>query len=742
MTELTKVGAAHLRRAAWVYVRQSTMTQVREHTESLGRQYELADKAQALGWAAEQVRVVDDDLGRSGAEATARSGFQSLVAAVGLGHVGIVLGIEVSRLARCNADWYHLLDLCALTDTLIADADGLYHPGDYNDRLVLGLKGTMSEAELHLLRSRMNAGLRRKAARGELRLGLPVGLDYDADGRTVLSTDEAVVAALETVFARFADMGSARQVLLSLRDDGLRLPRRSTWSKHVWWAEATYPAIHDLLTNPAYAGAYAFGRTRRSRIVDADGQVRSRTRELPVGEWEVCLRGHHPGYIDWDTYEANRKRLRSNFRPPAGEGGGASREGRALLQGLVRCGRCGRRMQVAYATGSKPRYLCARALQLYGAGRQCQSVGGRRLEAAVLAEVFAVLEPAAVAATVEALANAEAAHLQRLGVFELAVQRASFEAERARRQFDACEPENRLVARNLERSWEDRLVVQRQAEADLAAQRARRPPKLSDEEASWLSRAGADLRAVFDAETTTIRERKQLLGALIAEVVITVDRPAGVARGTICWEGGATTDIVVALPRRGENAKRTDADTVEVIRRLAVNYDDATIARHLGRQGRVTATGLPFTAQRVHSLRTLRAIPGHQTMQRRGDVTPPGNDGDMVSVSQAQEMLGVSRATIHRWLADGFIDGHQDTNGGPWRIRVDASVRAKVVAQAPEGWTSLADAAKAMGVVRQTVLDRIRRGELEAIAVTRGRRPGLAIRIPTSQAGLFRGSGA
>ena len=306
MAELTTIGPAHLRREAWVYVRQSTMTQVRENTESLKRQYELVERAHRLGWPADRVRVIDDDLGCSGAEATARVGFQGLVAAVGLGQVGLVLGIEVSRLARRNADWYHLLDLCAMTDTLIADADGLYHPGDYNDRLVLGLKGTMSEAELHVLRSRLDAGLRHKATRGELRQLLPVGLDYDEDGRIVVSPDEAVRAAIVAVFDRFDELGSARQVVLSLRADGLRLPRRSAGARLIRWAEATYPAVHDFLTDPAYGGAFVFGRTKVSRHLDETGRIVTRERELPLEDWEVTIPDHItpgtcPGRPIWPT---------------------------------------------------------------------------------------------------------------------------------------------------------------------------------------------------------------------------------------------------------------------------------------------------------------------------------------------------------------------------------------------------------------------------------------------------------
>ncbi|MBV8462288.1 MAG: recombinase family protein, partial [Acidimicrobiales bacterium] len=436
---MSKVAAGHLERDALVYVRQSTLTQVREHTESLERQYELAFRAQSLGWAPHQVRIIDDDLGRSGADSSLREGFKNLVAEVGLGKVGIILGIEVSRLARNNADWYQLLDLCAVTDTLIADGDGLYHPADFNDRLVLGLKGTMSEAELHLIRHRLTAGLRHKAAKGELRQGIPVGLVYDEDDHVLMDPNEAVIEAIATVFRRFEELGSARQVMLSLRGDGILLPRRPCGARRVTWAPATYPAVHDFLTNPAYAGAFVFGRTRTDKRVEPSGRLVSRTRLLPRDEWLVVIPEHHPGFVSWERYCEIQDQLRANWRPPRGQGGGAVREGTALLQGLIRCGRCGRMMQTAYSgkAGNCPRYACARGAQLYGNPVHCQSLGGRRLEQRVLYELFAVLEPAALSATATALKEAEANYRQRLAVFELATERARFEAERARRQFDA-----------------------------------------------------------------------------------------------------------------------------------------------------------------------------------------------------------------------------------------------------------------------------------------------------------------
>ncbi len=737
MAEMSKIGPAHLRRDAYVYVRQSTMVQVRENTESLERQYELRERAVGLGWPASQVVVIDADLGRSGADATTRDGFQRLVAEVGLGHVGLVLGIEVSRLARNNADWYHLLDLCAVTDTLIADGDGLYHPGDYNDRLVLGLKGTMSEAELHLLRGRLNAGLRHKAAKGELRKGLPVGFDYDDSGAVVMSADEAVREAIATVFRRFEELGSARQALLSLIDDGLLMPHRRNGSKRVTWTKATYPTIHHFLTNPVYAGAFVFGRTRTDKVVDADGRLATRHRNVPREEWEVCIPDHHPGFVDWDTYLRIQDRLRSNWRVSSGEGGGPAREGGALLQGLLRCGQCSRIMQVAYSgrAGSAPNYRCYRGRQLYATTATCQTLGGRGVENHVLAEVFTVLEPANLTATIHALDQAEARHEQRVAAFELAAERARYEAERARRQFDAVEPENRLVARTLERAWEEALTEQRRAETDLATQRARRPLCLTDDEIEWLNRAGVDIRAIFEADTTTNRERKQLLRLLIDEIIITIDREPAVpiATATIIWQGGATTDLEIRMRRTGGRANHTDETTVDLIRRLAEHFDDTTIAQTLARQGRRTGTGLTFTRGRVASLRNNKGIARFDPE----NVTPPGEDVQVTSVCDAAKILDVSTHTIYRWLRDGFIHGEQLTPGAPWHIRIDNDLRDKLVPQVPDGWVGLNEAAATLRIARQTVLHRVQRGELAAVHVTHGKRKGLRIQVTPDQPGLF-----
>jgi len=340
MSELAKISEQHRRRRAVVYVRQSTLAQVAHNLESAARQYALRERAVELGWPPQAVVVVDGDTGRSGASSEGRIGFKELVAEVGLGQVGLILALEVSRFARSSADWHQLLELCALTGTLIADQDGIYSPADFNDRLLLGLKGTMSEAELHLIRARLQGGLRNKASRGELRMHLPVGLERDDEGAIVLSLDEQVRAAIEHVFALWNRLGSARQVVAELIDGGQKLPRRRVGERRIRWVRATYGAVHDFLTNPAYAGAFVYGRTREEKRVGPDGRVRVKSVDVPLEQWTVCLPEHHPGYVSWEDYLATRERLRANARP-RGEGGGAAREGAALLQGLLRCGRCG-----------------------------------------------------------------------------------------------------------------------------------------------------------------------------------------------------------------------------------------------------------------------------------------------------------------------------------------------------------------------------------------------------------------
>ena len=737
-----KISVEHLARLACPYVRQSSPAQVRNNTESRELQYELKERAIALGWPAERVRVIDADLGVSADRAALadREGFRELAGEVALGNVGLILGVEVSRLARDNSAWYGLLDVCALTGTLIADSDRVYDPADYSDRLTLGLKGTIAEAEHHLIRSRLTAGLRHKAAKGELHVKLAPGYEYAPDGKIVKSADETVREAVAVVFRRFFELCSVRQVVLSLREDGLLVPRRRGQGQ-VEWVKATYSAVHDMLTNPTYAGAYAFGRRQSRRRVGESGRARVSMVPMPRERWHTLIFEHHHAYITWEQHEQILEQITRNA-PTPGEGA-AAREGQALLQGLLRCGRCERRMRSAYSgarsrQGYARRYYCdPREGEIaYNApdGKECQGLGGRQLDEAVLEEVFRVLEPAAIAATAKALADQEASEATRLRAFELAVERARYEAERARRQFDACEPENRLVARTLEANWENALRETERAEAELTAQRARRTSPLTGEELERLQHAGANLRAIFEAPSTSQRDRKLLLRALIHEIVVTVDREAGMIEATITWQGGATTELApLKLRRHGQTYRQASPEeTVALVRRLAAHYDDQTIATVLARQHHRTATGLRPTKRRIAQLRGAHRIPAFVP-----DAAPASSDGQLVGVHQAAAELEVTPATVYRWLRDGYITGEQPAPGAPWRIRLNAELRAKVAEDAPDGWLPLHDAARALGVVRQTVLHKVQRGELAAVHVRRGKQKGLRIQVKPEHAGLF-----
>jgi DNA invertase Pin-like site-specific DNA recombinase len=728
MSDHQKISGQHRRRRAVVYVRQSTPTQMEHNHESRARQYALKERAIELGWPAALVSVVDEDLGRSGASADGRLGFKELVAEVGLSRVGLILALETSRLARSSADWHQLLDLCALTATLIADSDGIYSPQDFNDRLLLGLKGTMSEAELHLIRARLEGGLRNKAKRGELVLSLPVGLARDEDERIVLCADEQVRHAIERVFGLWRQLGSARQVAACLREEAQLLPRRTVGSSRVHWAEASADAVRTFLTNPAYAGAFVFGRSRTQRTLDEHGQVRRHTVSLPIDEWSVCLPEHHPGYVCWDEYLATRERLRQNVIA-RGHGGGAAREGGALLQGLLRCGRCGRRMQVSYSgkEGRISSYACARAQQHQGTERRCQTLAGRQLETTVVDAFLDAIAPAGLDACAQAVCELERQHAERLAGARLALERAQFEAQRAERQFDACEPENRLVARTLEQRLEQTLAACECQQHKLTELQARRPDPLSADEHQALARLTRELPRLWEAETTTARDRKELLRTLITEVVATVKHDPRRAEVEIIWDGGAHTKLTVRL-RRGVESRRTDEDTVALIRRLAEHHADQRIAAILNKQGRRTGADLPFNQLRVKTVRKTHRIPA---------APPPDPDGELRTIEQAAHELGVAGGTIYRWLRSGLLPGEQTTPHAPWRIRISEEIRRQFVPDVPDGYVALDEAAKRLGCARQTVLHRVQRGELHAVQVTSGRRRGLRIKVSGSAIGLF-----
>lgn len=727
-----KIKTTHLNRCAYVYVRQSTASQVQHNRESTDRQYKLADRAVLLGWPQPQIRIIDEDLARSGSTSVDRNGFATMTTEVALGHVGLILSIEVSRVARNNADWYRLLDLCGVTDTLIGDEDGLYHPGLFNDRLLLGLKGTMAEAELHVIRARLEGGIRNKAARGQLRRGLPVGFVWgEQDGEVLFHPDQAVTEAIQSIFDKFTEMGSVRRVWLWFRSRNLVFPLQSNSFADIQWVTPTYTKIHHVLNNPVYAGAYVYGKTQQERFVDQSGRLKKRVRRVPRSQWQVLIQNHHKGFIDWNTYEMNQHRISNNAHPTTHQASGAIREGAALLQGIATCGRCGRRLRVYYqGRYSTPGYYCTANNLANGRGLHCMRVGGVQIDQAVCRAFLDTVAPAGIEAAVLAEKDFEADQQLSLKKWRLQVERAQYEVQRAERRYRAVEPENRLVARTLEADWERNLSELSAAQAELSRHQHQLQGRLNDEQRTRICTLGTDLMRVWEAPTTTDRDRKELFGTLLEEVNISIESGQHNVHLVLRWKGGAISHIDLVLNRRNTPPIRTDEDTIELVRRLSVYHSDSVIAGIVNRQGRRTAHGERFTANKIGNLRRYWKIP-------RFDPALTPQEGELVTVQKAAEMLALAPSTIHRWLSDGFIAGEQITPGAPWRIRITDELRSRFVEQPPEGYVSMLDAKSILGVSRQTVLQRVKRGELSAVHVRCGKQKGLRIKVLDNQLSLF-----
>lgn len=497
------------------------------------------------------------------------------------------------------------------------------------------------------------------------------------------------------------------------------------------WVSPTYPAIHHVLSNPVYAGAYVYGKTRYERYVDEAGRIRKQVRRLPRSEWAVFIHDHHKGFVDWETYEMIQSRIASNTRPRPNQASGAIREGSALLQGIATCGRCGRRLRVYYlGKNSTPGYYCATNTIHNGRGTHCLRVGGVQIDKAVSEAFPDTVAPSGIEAALLAEKNIEADQEAALAQWRLQVERARYETERAERRYRAVEPENRLVARTLEAEWERRLAELADAEAELERREHQRPGRLTEDERKRIRTLSDDLGRVWEAQTTTDRDRKELLRTLLEEINIAVERSESKAHLTLRWRGGLITELDVSLRGNRTPPIRTDEDTIELIRRLAAHYPDTVISGILNRQGRQTARGDRFTANRVGNVRRHWKIP-------RFDSATAFSEGELVTVQKAAEMLGVAPSTVHRWLADGFIAGEQITPGAPWRIRMTEELRALFVEEAPGGYVPMVDAMRLLGVSRQTVLQRVKRGELSAVHVRRGKRKGIRIKVLDNQPSLF-----
>jgi excisionase family DNA binding protein len=633
-----KITSGHRERPALVYLRQSSLVQVRENTESTMRQYALGDKAVELGWAAADVEVIDADLGLSGTSTLHREGYRCLVSRVCLGEVGAVFGLEVSRLARSQADLTKLWEICRITDTLLIDADGIYDLGDHNDLLLLGLKSTMSEAELHVMAGRLQASKRAAAERGELHTPLPVGLVYDADGGTVIDPDAEVAGAVADVFAFFTATGSAYGVVQAFKDR--RFPLRAyggAWAGQLRWGKLTHARVIGVLKNPAYAGGYVYGRRASRKSVDPHGRVHSRVVELPREQWPVVIKNHHEGYVSWEDYLANTAKLAANCtnsgqRPP--------REGLALCQGIIGCGSCGQPMGTRYHTAQQPAYECL-AKRDHRSTPTCRSVCAITVDAAVTEALLAALTPAQVTLALAAADQVADRHARAVRAAERCRERAGYESDRAERAFHAAEPENRLVTRTLETRWEAKLTVLAEAEHALATARDTLPP-LPDRAA--LHALAAGVPALWHAESTSDKDRKRLLRTLIADVTLLPEPDRSKARIGIGWHTGATDVITIDRPAHTGTAARTPAPAAELIRRLGPTTSNADLVDILTRRSDRTGTGRPFDINAVQWVRHLHRIP-----------TPSPYHRGELSVKQAADRLGCSTGVIYHWIETGQL---------------------------------------------------------------------------------------
>jgi DNA invertase Pin-like site-specific DNA recombinase len=690
----SKVGDRHLERLAVVYVRQSTRQQVADHGESTRLQYGLVERAVGLGWPASRVLVIDEDLGKSGSSAAGRVGFQRLVTEITMGHVGLVLGIEMSRLARSGADWYQLLELCALAGALLADADGVYDPVDYNDRLLLGLKGTMSEAELHLLKQRMLAGKQAKARRGELAIPLPIGYVRRPSGEAALDPDEQVQTVMRLIFAKFAELGTLHGVLRWLVDHDVQLGMRlhaGPDKGELTWRRPNRMTLQNILHSPIYAGIYAYGRRR----VDPRRQVAGRPSTGRVvrapDEWLVAIPGRLPAYITVEAYHANLARLAANAA--RAETPGVVRAGSALLSGLARCGRCGRRMTVRYhvrAQTTQHEYVCAR-LTDYGAGERCQALAGACVDALVTQQVLAALAPAAVEVSLQAAEQMQAERAELERIWQQRLERAAIAADRARRCYRLAEPENRLVVRQLEADWEAALAAQQRLREDYDRFTRTRPQPLTLAQQRAIVALAGDIKGLWAAPTTTDADRKQIIRTLVDQVTITVAGTSEQVTVTIGWAGGHTTRGQTIRPVARLAQLSSYPQLVERVRQLAEQGHRAqAIARRLHAEGFRPAKGrqrigVSAITQLLHQLGCPRAY-------TRDRITPPPGEGPGPYEWWLDDLaaeLAMPPITLHSWIRRGWVHARQESRRPyRWIIYADGHQLAELRQRRsrPPGW--------------------------------------------------------
>lgn len=672
---MSKIGSSHLQRQAVVYLRQSTADQVQHNLESQRRQYALADRARALGW--QEVAVIDDDLGRSGG-GVHRPGFERMLAMLCEGNIGAVFCIEASRLARNGRDWHTLLEFCRLVDALIIDEDGIYDARQTNDRLLLGMKGTLSEMELSTLRQRSYEALMQKARRGELYTSVAVGYVRTSDDRLEIDPDRRIRKALERVFVKFRELGSVRQVLLWFRQEHIELPAVAygATGRAVIWKLPVYNVVHHILTNPIYAGAYVFGRTKTVTRIE-QGRKRSLAGlRVPQEQWQVLIQDHHEAYIDWDEYQVNQRQITHNAAMKGRLVRGPARGGGALLAGLLRCGHCGRKFHVAYSgvKGQCLRYACQGGMINHGTGR-CISFGGLKAERLVEQELLRRIEPLGIQAALEAIDRQLQSNDEQITHKELALEQARYEVARARRQYDAVDPDNRLVAAELEHRWNESLKRHHEIEQELQALHASRPEPLSQDTRDALLQLGEDLPALWYDPASSQQLKKRIVRTLLHEIVVRKEGEKMLLR--LHWQGGDHTELDFLKNKTGQHRYATPDNVVLLVRELARVQPDQGIVAILNRLGVRTGRGHAWTEGRLRTFRTSHDIAVYVEGERlaRGELT----------LEETASRLNASRETVRRLIMSKVLPARQACKGAPWIIEQSAVERLMIEANAVSG---------------------------------------------------------
>jgi len=656
-----KIAEQHLSRVACIYIRQSTPGQVRFNQESTERQYNLKNKAQSLGWSPEKIRILDRDLGHSGAHTTNREDFKTLVSDVAMGQVGAIFSLEASRLARSNKDWHRLLELCAITRTLVIDEDGCYDPSEFNDSLVLGMKGTFAQAELHIIRARLHGGKLNKARKGELKFPLPVGYAYDGDMIT-LDPDQEVQGAVRTVFELFHREGTAFAAVESFNKLGLRFPRRSwggAWDGKLIWGRLTHSRLIGMLANPTYAGTYVYGRYQSCKQISPAGEIHTQVRRMPEDQWRVTIPAHHPGYITQQQFVANRQRLEAN-RTNTEVLAGPAREGLCLLQGLLLCAKCGHRLSVRYTGngGIYPMYQCTWKRREALAPHACINLPSRLIDNAVADRILAAVTPLTIELALKALINLEERDHAIAAQWRRRIERARYDADLAERRYEAVDPQNRLIASTLEQRWNDAAQRVLELETEFTNFERQTLRTITAEQKRQILQLAGDFPRLWTAPTTEARDRKRMLRLLIKDITVVKGPEPKQLQLQICWQGGETEVVELRLQANRPDVVRYRADVIDKVRDLACEHDDAGIADLFNRDGLTSSTGKPFTPSMISWIRFKHRIPGPSR--------PPGT----FTVKEVCEKYGVSMHVVYYWIDRGYLSAQQRKPGVRYTITI------------------------------------------------------------------------